>query len=124
MERNVTLEVGDGVKVETLGVRIPPTREVAWRVRPESSGEHVVVVRVGEDSVETHLVAGDDWGAVPQRRTGQGMWDTLLYPGEPPIPRTHPDLRVFGLAVNWLVAFFVLSLAFGFAFKGMLGVEV
>lgn len=135
LDKNVTLEVGDGVSVETRGVRVPSTREVAWRIRAESSGEHVMVIRVGEDAIDTHLVAGDQWGAVPQRRTGRGMWDTLLYPGEPPIPSSHPveaveivypalDLSSFGLAVNWLVAFFVLSLAFGFAFKDMLGVEV
>ena len=135
LDKNVTLEVGDGVSVETRGVRVPSTREIAWRIRAESSGEHVMVIRVGEDAIETHLLAGDQWGPVPQRRTGRGMWDTLLYPGEPPIPRGHPveaveivypalDLSAFGLAVNWLVAFFVLSLAFGFAFKDILGVEV
>ena len=135
LDKNVTLETGDGVSVETQGVRVPSTREVAWRIRAESSGEHVMVIRVGEDAIDTHLVAGDQWGPVPQRRTGRGMWDTLLYPGEPPIPSSHPieaveivypalDLNVFGLTVNWLVAFFVLSIAFGFAFKDMLGVEV
>ena len=132
---DVTLEVGDGVSVETRGVRVPSTREVAWRVRAESDGEHVMIVRVGAETIETRLVAGNEWGAVPRRRTGRGMWDTLLYPGEPPIPSRHPveaveivyptlDLNAFGLSVNWLVAFFVLSIAFGFAFKDMLGVEV
>ena len=135
LDKNVTLEVGNGVSVETRGVRIPSTREIAWRIRAESSGEHVMVIRVGEDAIDTHLVVGDQWGAVSQRRTGRGMWDTLTYPGEPPIPSSHPveaveivypslDLSVFGLAVNWVVAFFGLSMVFGFAFKDMLGVEV
>ena len=34
------------------------------------------------------------------------------------------DLTVFGWNVHWLLAFFVLSIAFGFAFKDALGVEV
>ena len=135
LEGEVSLDVPDGITVETPGVRIPSTREVAWRVRVNASGDHRLRVRVGDQTVETRLIAGDQWGAVPQRRTGRGMFDTLLYPGEPPIPGNHPveaveivypplELGIFGWSVNWLVAFFVLSLAFGFAFKDLLGVEV
>ena len=36
----VALEAADGVTVETAGVRIPSTREMAWRVRAEAGGEH------------------------------------------------------------------------------------
>jgi uncharacterized membrane protein (DUF106 family) len=135
LEGEVSLDVPDGVTVETSGVRIPSTREVAWRVHVDASGEHRLSVRVGGQTLETRLIAGDQWGAVPQRRTGRGMLDTLLYPGEPPIPGNHPveaveivypplELGVFGWSVNWLVAFFVLSMVFGFAFKDLLGVEV
>ena len=34
------------------------------------------------------------------------------------------ELRVAGLAVHWLVGFFVVSLVAGFAVKGIFGVEV
>lgn len=135
LDQAIALEAGPGVRVETDGVRIPSTREVAWRVRADTAGEHRLVVRVGDRTVETVLVAGSRWGAVPQRRTGRGVWETLLYPGAPPIPATHPveaveidypslDLGIMGWSVDWLVAFFVLSLAFGFTLKGRLGVEV
>ena len=135
LDGDVSLEVGDGITVEAGGVRIPSTREVAWRIRAESDGEYRMTVRIGDTTLETRIIAGEQWGSVPQRRTGRGMWDTLLYPGEPPIPSNHTveaveisypvqDLGVFGWNVNWLVAFFVLSMAFGFAFKGALGVEV
>ncbi len=135
LDGEVGLEVPDGMTVETAAVRIPSAREVAWRVRVETGGGHRMRVRVGGRVLETQLIAGDQWGAVPQRRTGRGMWDTLLYPGQPPIPSDHPveavdiiypplELGVLGWSLNWLVAFFVLSLAFGFAFKGALGVEV
>ena len=94
-----------------------------------------MVVRVGDETLDTRIIAGDGWGAIPQRRTGRGMLDTMLYPGEPPIPETHAveaveiaypplELGVFGWKVDWLVAFFVLSMGFGFAFKDALGVEV
>ena len=135
LDGEISLDVPAGMTVETAGVRIPSAREVAWRVRVDAMGGHRVKVRVGGQELETRLMAGTQWGPVPQRRTGRGMWDTLLYPGEPPIPDGHPveaveigypplELGAFGLSINWLVAFFVLSLAFGFAFKDALGVEV
>ena len=129
------LEAGSGVAVETPAVRTPAAGEVAWRVRAAAAGQHRLVVHVGDASIETHLVAGDRWGPVPSRRTGRGFLDTLLYPGEPPIAAGHAieaveigyavlDMRAFGLPVHWLVAFFVLSIAFGYALKGALGVEL
>ena len=135
LDAAMVLETADGVTVETAGVRIPSTREMAWRVRAEAGGDHELTVRVGEETLTTRLIAGDPWGTVPQRRTGRGALDTLLYPGEAPIPAAHVvesveiaypllELRVLGWTVHWLVAFFVLSLVFGFAFKGALGVEV
>lgn len=130
-----TLEVDAGVTVETPAVRIRGNSEVAWRVRADTPGEHRLVVRVGGESIETRLIAGTSWGAVPQLRTGRGAVDLLLYPGERPIDRGHVveaveigypslDMRVFGWTIDWLVAFFVLSMAFGYAFKGVLGVEL
>lgn len=135
LDGDLRLDVPDGVTVETKAIRIPNTREVAWRVRIEADGEHRMRVLAGGQEIETRLIAGGQWGAVPQRRTGRGVLDTLLYPGEPPIPTDHPveaveivypplELRAFGWSINWLVAFFVLSLVFGFAFKDMLGVEI
>ena len=131
----VTLHTAAGVAVETPGVRIRSAREVAWRVRAEAVGEHPIVVRVGDQSVQTRLIAGDRWGAVAQLRTGRGATATLLYPGERPIDAGHVveavaiaypalEMRVFGWTVHWLVAFFVLSIAFGYAFKNVLGVEL
>jgi len=129
------LEAGSDLSVETPAVRMPAAGEVAWRVRANAPGEHRLVVHVGGASVEAHLVAGEGWGAVPDRRTGRGVIDTLLYPGQPPIAGDHAieaveigyaalDMRAIGWPVHWLVAFFVLSIAFGYALKGPLGVEL
>jgi hypothetical protein len=124
-----------GAEVETPGVRIPSEREVAWRVRATEPGRHLVAVRIGGEVVEKVLVVGAPWGSVSQRRTGGGLLDVLLYPGEPPIPTafkiesvdiTHPalSLSVLGVKMDWLVLFLLLSTAFGFMFKGALGVEL
>ena len=70
-----------------------------------------------------------------ERRTGRNLWNILLYPGEPPIPYSRAveaievsypslDLGIFGWNFNWLVLFVILSMAFGFAVKRVLGVEI
>ena len=135
LDHPIALDVPDGVTVETPPVRIPSTGEIAWRLRVDRPGDHALVVRIGDETLEKRLVGGTRWGPVVQRRTGRGLVDTLLYPGEPPIAAGHPieaveiiypplELRLLGIDVDWLIAFLVLSMVFGFAFKGVLGVEV
>lgn len=135
LDRPIALNVPDGVTVETPPVRIQSTREIAWRVRVDRPGTHALTVRVGDETLEKQLVGGEEWGPVVQRRTGRGMLDTLLYPGEPPIAASHGvetveiiyptlEFHLLGVGVDWLIGFFVLSMVFGFAFKGVLGVEV
>jgi hypothetical protein len=59
----------------------------------------------------------------------------LLYPGEKPIDAgvavravevDYPPLRIeaLGFHIDWLIFFFVASIAFGFLMKGPLGIEV
>lgn len=131
----IALEPPDGVTVETPPVRIHAAREIAWRVRVERAGAHTLRVRVGDDTVDKTIAGGAGWGPVAQRRTGRGVLDLLLYPGEPPIPAGHPveaveiaypplEIDALGLRVDWLIGFLVLSMAFGFACKGLLGVEI
>ncbi len=135
LDRPIALAAAAGVTVETPPVKIRATREIAWRVRVHRAGRHLLRVQVGDETVDKTLVGGGGWGAVAQRRTGRGALDTLLYPGEPPIPRGHGieavevsyaplDLRLLGLEVDWLVGFLLLSMACGFACKGLLGVEI
>ena len=134
LDGTITLEVPEGVTVETPPVKIRSTREIVWRLRVDRPGDHALVVRTGDEVLEKQIVAGRGWGPVPYLRSGHAL-DTLLYPGEPPIAADHPveaievayppqDLSLLGVGVNWLVAFLILSMAVGFAFKGVLGVEV
>ena len=135
LRQNVSLQTSDDILVETSGMRIPSKREITWRVRPLSSGQHQMTVRVNEEILVASFIAGGQWGKTPQRLTGKSAIDLLLYPGTNPIPSQNPiesveitypllDLRAFGWNVHWLVAFFVLSMVFGFTFKEVLGVEI
>ncbi len=92
-------------------------------------------MRVGETTVAKRLQVGEGWGPTPTLKSGSLLADLLLYPGEPPIDGTSPvesvriqypplEMRLLGFHIDWLVAFFVLSILSGFAFKGLLGVEI
>lgn len=131
----LVLDASPGFTVETPPVRIPSEREVAWRIRAGKAGRYTVKVRLGDEVVEKELVVGDGWASVSPLRTGGGITENLLYPGESPllpslmiesVTVNYPnlDVTIFGFAIHWLVLFFALSIAFGFAFKGVLGVEV
>ncbi len=134
LDQPVSLDAPDGVTVETPPVRVRATPEVAWRVRVDAPGDHILRVSVGNQSLEKELSGGGGWRGVGQLRTTSAL-DALLYPGEPPIDSGHPietievaypplEMSLLGIGVNWLIGFFVLSMLFGFAFKGVLGVEL
>jgi hypothetical protein len=131
----VELEAPRGVAIETPPVRIATLREHVWRVRAVDAGRHRLVVRAGSERVEKEVVVGQRWGAVSEKRTGEGFFESILYPGEPPIDSSSAidkvevryaelPLSLLGFRLNWLVVFFVASIAFGFAFKRPLGVEI
>jgi hypothetical protein len=130
----VELDVPSGLVLETPGVRVDSLQEVSWRIRAEEPGDYRLLVRSGGTETEKELRVGTGWGSVSPLRTTKAM-DLLLYPGEPPIDPEGPvesirlsydylPIRVFGYHVNWLVGFFVASIAFGFAFRKRLGVEI
>jgi hypothetical protein len=132
---DVTLTAPDNIKVEAGGVRIEGLKEVCWRVRGISPGRFDLTISDGHGNVTKQGAVGGRLEGVSSLRTGEHWLTNLLYPGEPPLPREsviesveilYPslDILVLGKHVNWLILFLVLSLGFGYAFKGMLGVQV
>lgn len=144
LHEDVRLELPEGVVLETAGVRIDDPdedlREVAWRIRAEKPGDYTLTVRAGDDTAEKRLRVGAGQGPVSAIRPGKDLWEVVLWPGEPPLGSSHAvqsvevsygalPLRLFAWDLNaipsgWLVFFFVASVAFGFAFRGPLGVEI
>jgi hypothetical protein len=131
----VALAVPPGVTLETPAVRAPALAEVAWRIRADAPGRHRLSVVAGGEAADKELRVGGRWGATSLRRTGAGIADAVQHPGETPLPQGHPieaidvtyprlELSAFGVGVDWLLAFLVLSLASGFALRGWLGVEI
>lgn len=130
-----SLTAPENLRIETDGVRIPELKEICWRIRGVSPGRFDVTVSDGQEKVTKRAAVGGRMEGVSSLRTGEDWMTSLLYPGEAPIPRPsaiesieirYPklDLTFLGFRVHWLLLFLILSLGFGYACKGMLGVQI
>ena len=129
------LEVPGGVAVLTPPVWIPSERELAWRLRAERTGDYELKLRLdGQEYAKSAQVSEGVRRRSPVR-LAPGLLNQLLYPAEDPLPGDSPvsaitvgyaedDVPVLGWAVNWLVLFFILSVAFAFALRKRLGVTL
>ncbi|UCH36318.1 MAG: hypothetical protein JSV65_08175 [Armatimonadota bacterium] len=129
------LAVPPGLKAETPPLRIPAEREVDWRIGAERPGRYAVRIVTGDQEVEKAVIVSNGHTRVTPRRVGTGWWDIVMNPGEKPLPADSAirsiavdyepaALPFLGWDIHWLVAFFILSIAFGFALKGLFRVEV
>lgn len=126
-----------GVRVVSPALRIDSKSEVDWEIMAELPGQYQLAVATPSGTVHKLLDVG------PRRKLGKvgavkpraNTWSAFLYPSEPPVQFNsdiesihvtypHRELKFLGLTVNWLVAFFIISVAAGFALKGVFGIEV
>jgi len=133
---DLAIEPSPGLAVETPAVRNADQEEIAWRIRAPEKGPASLTFRVaGRTLTKTVAVAGRPLSKVSSVAAGRSLLKQLLYPGEKSLPGDTPvtsvevlypsrGLPFFGLSVHWLVAYFVLSIVFGFAFKGLFKVEI
>ncbi len=130
----VTVTPSEGLSVETPAVRIPDLSEIVWRIRADRPGPAALSFKADGLTVDkTVNVSGKPLSVVSPMRT-KGLLPALLYPGEKPLPGgpikaieiayDAEVMRFLGLNVHWVIAYLVLSIIFGFAFKGVFKVEI
>jgi uncharacterized membrane protein (DUF106 family) len=138
----VTLTGSDGVEVISPALRIPQKNEIDWKVRAVKPGTHTVTLNTPSGTVtkEVHIAAdmaeAKPLHALASARGRMFSSAFLLFPVERPLPGDcgisklelsglpTRDLELFGLSVNWLVLFFIVSMIAGFSIKDLIGVEV
>jgi uncharacterized membrane protein (DUF106 family) len=130
----VSVTPSEGVAVETPAVRIPDLYEIVWRIKALRPGTAVLSFgAAGFVLDKTVSVSGKRLSVVSPRRP-RGFLPALLYPGEKPLPSgpvksievlyEPAKLSLLGMNIYWLVAYLVLSVVFGFGFKGVFKVEI
>lgn len=132
----VTLEVPEGLQLETPALWMPSTQQVAWRVAAVREGEYTLVLRLGETPPVTKSLTVSQ--AVTRRspeRVDAGFVNELLFPAEAPLSSAAPfrsirinypetEVDVFGLRLHWMIPFFALSIVFAFALRGVFKVTI
>jgi uncharacterized membrane protein (DUF106 family) len=130
-----TIGVSDGLRVETPALRIPATREIAWRIRALQPGVHRVWISVDGRRLEKEVTVTRGLASVSPTRVSAASWETVLFPAEPPLPPGtgieridvgYPaaSLSVFGVHMHWLIYFVLATVVFMFALRGPLRVEI
>ena len=133
---NLEVEAPPGVIVDSPPVRIIDENEVNWRLKiVELRGGQLVIKNGAEKYAKDISLPQSSLARVSAIRVSQNIWEQLLNPGEKPLPReaeikkievVYPSARLnlFSLKIHWLVAYFVLSIIFGFGLKGWFKVEI
>jgi hypothetical protein len=124
-----------GFVVETPPLRIESERELDWRLRATDPGTRELAIRIGPETVTKQLVVGKaGFIGISLARVEPRWLDQLLNPAEQPISDSsavesiridYPSrpMSLSGWHIHWLIVYFALSVLFGFALKGMLGIE-
>ena len=131
--RDVALTLPDGVSLDAPPVQTADN-QVFWRLRADRAGDHVLQILVGGEVFEKGWAVGGEPRKLPIKRL-RGL-EAILYPGESALPRDGPVLSMelamhprslgplpageLGIVLSVLV----VSLAAGFAVKGVFGVTI
>ena len=132
---DLSLSAPANLQIETQGVHIPELKEISWRIRAISPGRFDLIAMDGKTSINKQVAIAGKLEGVSTARVAQHWLTTFLYPGEPPISSHSPiesieiiypalDILFLGWHINWLFLFLAVSLCAGFAFKGVLGVQI
>ena len=136
LQTNLALEPAPEIVIETPPRRIEEYSEINWRISSQKSGiHHVDVVVAGRKISKTIATDTKPLSKLSPIKHRKKFVDELFYPVEAPIAKDFPvksievlypakRLNFLGFDIHWLIAYFALSIIFGFAFKGIFKVEI
>ena len=122
--------------IETPPLRIEEFKEINWRFSVKEQGIHQLTLTIDGETVTKRVsVAQKALNKISPLKTGKSFIKQVLYPTESPIKDDLPvksieiqyrtqSMNLFGWHIHWLIVYFVLSIIFGFAFKGVFKVEI
>jgi hypothetical protein len=133
LDTPLALEADAGLEIQTPLLAIPARSEAGWRIAAQSTGEHVLRLRVGSEVLTKTVSVSDAFALRSARRPGPNVLQQMLYPAEPPLSGNtgvsaievrYPEsvVSLLGWEVHWMIAFFILTLVAAFALRGPLRV--
>jgi len=136
LQTDLVLEPDPEIVIETPPLRIEEYCEINWRISSQKSGiYHVNVVVAGNKISKTIATNTKPLTKLSPIKHRKNFVNELFYPVESPIAKDLPvqsievlypakRLSFFRFDIHWLIAYFALSIIFGFAFKGIFKVEI
>ncbi len=136
MDTVIDIKTGSGVILETPPLRIMESNEINWRIRTEEIGIHEIIIMVdGQEYTKSISVGQKTLRRISPLKTKKNFFREFFYPAESPLPKNSPieyieitypsrNMNLFGLGINWLIAYFALSIIIGFSLKGFFKVEI
>jgi hypothetical protein len=130
-----SLQLPNGLASTAPPVHEPAENRIAWRLIAERAGEYVVNVQVADRLFAKRVVVGSGVPRLSPVRLRGKIWERFFVSAEPALPANESveaidvqyparEIAFADMEWNWIWLFFVLSLAAGFLFKSMLGIEI
>ena len=131
----VSLLLPDGLRSSAPAVHVPAENEVVWRLAADKDGKYDIKVQVADQFFVKRIVVGSGLPRLSSVRMQGKFWERIFLSAEPALPDNnfvqaievqYPARKIAfaGTEWNWIWLFFVLSLAAGFLFKSILGIEI
>jgi hypothetical protein len=143
LDVDINIQSTPSLELETLPLRIEEEKEIDWRFSAKETGVHDLTLLVDGQRVTKKIFANKKpLSKISSYKVGQNFIDELFNPGEYPIKGTQviksievvyssKKMTLLGWNIPWiwsippwLTVYFVLSIIFGFAFKGVFKVEI
>ena len=134
---DISLDLPDGLELESPPMKISFEREFDWRIKVKKSGNYTLRFTSSQEAVEKELIASDEDKLlrISPKRFAPNILEEFLYPGEKPLPKDSPiesieikyepgSMPLFGWDIHWIIYYFALSVVFGFALKGLFKVDI
>jgi len=129
------LQLPMGLKTTAPAVHVPEDNEVVWRVVATSAGKYEINLGSSDKTFSKSVIISPALERISLARLQGQFWDRMLVSTESALPPESPirsievgyparSISFLGLEWNWIWLFFVLSLASGFLFKSILGIEI
>lgn len=131
----ISLQVPPGMAISAPPVHIPGENEVVWRVVASRDGAYTINAAADGQTVSKQVAVARDVRRLSPARWRNHFWRRWFVSGEPAIPDAsaidcievqYPprNIGLAGVEFNWIVLFFVFSIAAGFIFKSVLRIEI
>jgi hypothetical protein len=132
---HASLQLPDGLTTTAAPVHVPAENEVAWRVVAAREGDYLINVQVADQQFAKRVTVGSGLPRLSSVRLRGRLLERIFLSAEPALPENrfveaidvqYPsrDIAFLGFEWNWIWLFFVLSIAAGFLFKSILGIEI